>query len=102
MPSSGPQDLLPFPPHDGRHHTPARIHTFRSCSSSSIFGAACALTFSWGSSDSASLSEGPSAASMLTAAEEKQEVSLFVTVLPVLLIPHWGAKARGLFPMKKG
>lgn len=69
--SSGPQDLLPFRPYNGRHHTSAQIHTFRSCSSSSIFGVACALTFSWGSSDSVSLSEGPSAASMLTAAGEK-------------------------------
>lgn len=52
----------------------SRAHTcitFRSCSSSSIFGAPCALAFSWGSSDSASLSECTSGASVPAAAGEE-------------------------------
>lgn len=63
---------VPYVSWDGSHrHTPLHLRTFRSCSSSSIFGAPWAFVFSWGSSDSASLSEIASAASVLAAAGEE-------------------------------
>lgn len=63
---------LPYASWDRSHrHAPLHLRTFRSCSSSSIFGAPCAFAFSWGSSDSVSLSEFASAASVLAAAGEE-------------------------------
>ena len=62
---------LENPSHPLSHgHAPLPLHTFRSGSSSSIFGAPCDLAFSWGSSDSASLSELGSVASVLGAVGE--------------------------------
>jgi len=85
------------PSRDGSHrHAPPHLRTFRSCSSSSTFGAPWAFAFSWGSSDSASLSEFPSAASVLAAAGEE------TTGEPFCPHRHGAANSRVQTPCRGG